>query len=86
MTPHRTCVACGARDAQDALMRFVRAGEALHLDAGRRAPGRGGYLHRSVGCHERFARSRGVIRSLRWAPDAAARAALLAAMARSEAR
>ncbi|HWP66839.1 MAG TPA: YlxR family protein [Candidatus Limnocylindria bacterium] len=74
----RTCVGCGRRAAKVELQRFVRAGEQLRLDPARRAPGRGAYLHRDGECARRFARGKGLVRSLRWAPGAAARAALAA--------
>lgn len=61
------------------MVRIVRdaAGE-LHLDERRTAPGRGGYLHRSADCWTRFARGKGMIRSLGSAVERTARAALVA--------
>ena len=65
MTPVRTCIGCGRRDAQDRLVRIALADGRLALDPDRRTPGRGGYLHRDPACGEQFVRRRGPIRSLR---------------------
>jgi predicted RNA-binding protein YlxR (DUF448 family) len=65
----RTCVGCGASDAQAALRRFVMVGQVLRFDGMRRAPGRGAYLHPQTACGEAFVRRRGVVRSLRQTPD-----------------
>lgn len=87
MTPIRTCVGCGARAPQAALIRFVAAADALALDEPRRAGGRGAYLHREERCWSVFARRRGVVRSLRSSPQRAAREHLVAALgAHGEAR
>ena len=43
--PLRTCVGCGTRAPQSALMRFTATAEGLRADVGRRAAGRGAYLH-----------------------------------------
>jgi len=48
------------------------------LDMTRRAGGRGGYLHRSRECWDRFAGRKGMLRSLRATIDRPARAALIA--------
>jgi len=62
----RTCLGCGARDERGALLRIAMAGERVELDAARRLPGRGGYLHPRTGCLESFAASRvGEFRSLK---------------------
>ena len=65
MTPVRSCIGCGRRDAQGRLVRIVVVDGRLALDPDRRAPGRGGYLHRDPACGEAFVRRRGPIRSLR---------------------
>jgi predicted RNA-binding protein YlxR (DUF448 family) len=81
MTSERTCVACGARGPKSELRRFVRDAEELRLDPTQSAPGRGAYLHDDAECTKRFARGRGPVRTLRWAPSASARAVLAASVA-----
>lgn len=72
---------CGAAAPQAGLLRVVRTVEGdLQLDPGRRAGGRGGYLHRQRYCWDRFARRKGPLRSLRATVDRAARSALVAAL------
>lgn len=79
-TPIRTCVGCGTRAPQAALVRFVAAGEGLRLDPPRRAPGRGAYLHRHPECWTAFVRRRGPVRSLRLTPAAGERERLVASL------
>lgn len=81
MTPVRTCVGCGRRDARTALVRFVASGAELRPDVAGRLPGRGAYLHRAAACHEGFMSRRGPIRSLRSTVGREARAALVAVLA-----
>ena len=76
--PVRTCVGCGGRAPQRALLRFAGGPAGLHLDGRRRAPGRGAYLHASPECWRAFTRRRGPVRSLRSTPAPAERAALVA--------
>ena len=78
--PVRTCVGCGARDAQAVLRRFVGEGDGLRLDARRRAPGRGAYLHARAECWDAFLRRRGPIRSLRRSIGHTERARLITAL------
>ena len=85
MTPIRTCVGCGVRAPKDALLRMVAAPDGLSLDAARRAPGRGAYLHRAPTCWEAFVRRRGPVRSLRRAPSRLERERLVATLAAMEA-
>jgi len=62
----RTCLGCSARAPQRALLRLaLDATGAAVPDPGRRAGGRGGYLHRDTLCWERFATRKGPVRSLR---------------------
>lgn len=82
MTSIRTCIGCGQRAAKAALRRVVRDTDRLELDAAKRAPGRGGYLHADVACLRRFARGKGPIRSLRWSPGPAERTRLAASVER----
>jgi predicted RNA-binding protein YlxR (DUF448 family) len=70
---------CGVSAPQIGLLRVVRSADgALQLDTTRRAGGRGGYLHRSRECWDRFAGRKGMLRSLRATIDRPARAALIA--------
>ncbi len=66
--PVRTCIGCGKRAAQRALVRVVANGETLVPDVRRCAPGRGAYLHPQRACWLAFARRRGPVRSLRMTP------------------
>jgi hypothetical protein len=61
--PVRTCVGCGRKAAQRALVRFAAVGG--QLEAGRRVPGRGAYTCRSRACFERATTCRGFVRTLR---------------------
>jgi predicted RNA-binding protein YlxR (DUF448 family) len=70
---------CGVSAPQIGLLRVVRSADGtLQLDMTRRAGGRGGYLHRSRECWDRFAGRKGMLRSLRATIDRPARAALIA--------
>jgi len=76
--PVRTCVGCGARDAQSSLRRFVATSHGLRLDGRSRAPGRGAYLHLDPTCWTAFTRRRGAVRSLRVSLTPAERERLVA--------
>jgi len=76
--PVRTCVGCGGRAPQRALLRFAGGPAGLRLDRRRRAPGRGAYLHASPECWLAFTRRRGPVRSLGVNLAPAERAALVA--------
>ena len=65
--PTRTCVGCGARAPQRALVRFAAVGGSLR--AGRTLPGRGAYTCRSQSCFEAAARRRAFARALRTSVD-----------------
>jgi uncharacterized protein len=75
-SPFRTFVGCGARAPQQRLVRFVAAAGGLALDARRRLPGRGAWLHREPACWSAFVQRRGEVRSLRTTPSREARQAL----------
>ena len=79
--PVRTCLGCGARAPQADLLRVTATDGVLRVDGARRAPGRGGYLHRDPNCWSAFGRRRGSIRSLRVSVAATERARLIAALA-----
>ena len=81
MSPHvplRTCAGCGERAPQSALVRFTTTPTGLQADAGRRATGRGAYLHREPACWAAFVRRRGAVRSLRRTPPMRERERLIA--------
>jgi len=79
--PIRTCVGCGERAPQRTLVRLVAAADGLALDLpGRRAPGRGAYLHVAPACWTTFARRRGPVRSLRRTPSVDDRTRLVDAL------
>lgn len=52
MVPIRTCVGCRSLTERDSAVRFVLDGDQLVLDAERRMPGRGAWLHPSSECFE----------------------------------
>ncbi len=62
-SPERTCVGCGRKARQSALLRFGSVDGQLTL--GRRVPGRGAYTCRRLVCFERAVASRGFNRVLR---------------------
>jgi uncharacterized protein len=65
VTPIRSCVGCGARSPQATLLRMTWRDGRLQRDAGRRAAGRGAYLHERPACWDAFIARRGPVRSLR---------------------
>jgi len=75
----RSCVGCGERDDQARMVRLVRdpSGRLL-VDAKRSLPGRGAYLHRADACLSRFAKRRGMVRSLHSAVDTPTRVGVVA--------
>ena len=76
-TPVRSCVGCGERGPQAELVRVTWRDGALRRDAGRRAEGRGAYLHGRPSCWETVVARRGPVRSLRAAVPRPAREALV---------
>ncbi len=76
--PVRTCVGCGVRDAQRALVRFGGAEGRLAVRTRAGGPGRSAYLHRAAGCWDAFLRRKGPIRSLRMSPRPGERDRLVA--------
>jgi predicted RNA-binding protein YlxR (DUF448 family) len=61
--PTRTCAGCGRKAEQAELLRFVAPDGVL--TPGRRAPGRGAYTCRKVGCFEQARAGHGFERTLR---------------------
>jgi predicted RNA-binding protein YlxR (DUF448 family) len=61
--PQRTCLGCGKKDGQTALLRVViQNGD---LEVSRLAQGRGGYLHKEETCWDLFLRKKSVVRAFR---------------------
>ena len=77
MTPVRSCMGCGRRAPQPTLIRTTWRDGSVARDVGRRATGRGGYLHADSTCWDAFVGRRGPLRSLRTAVPRAAREALV---------
>ncbi|NLS11096.1 YlxR family protein [Nesterenkonia sp. MY13] len=50
MVPVRTCIGCRQQVEQNTVVRFALEGDQVVLDAQRRKPGRGAWLHPSRGC------------------------------------
>ena len=65
MGPVRTCVGCRATGPRSALLRVVVVQDELVVDAARRMPGRGAWLHPDPGCLEKAERRRAFGRALR---------------------
>ena len=81
----RTCIGCGERDTQGAMLRlWAGAHGELQVLEHRCPPGRTGYLHRRVPCWQRFAARKGKVRSLGRNVDREARAALVEKLLASE--
>ncbi|WP_120005813.1 YlxR family protein [Nesterenkonia muleiensis] len=65
MVPIRTCIGCRSQTEQDSAVRFVLDGDQLVLDAERRMPGRGAWLHPSSECFETALKRRAFNRAFR---------------------
>ena len=64
--PIRTCVACRAPAGKRDLIRLVRAEDgSVMVDAARRAPGRGAYLHADPACYQLARKRRALERALK---------------------
>jgi predicted RNA-binding protein YlxR (DUF448 family) len=64
--PIRTCVGCRRRRPQGELLRVARRPDgSVHVDAGRRGPGRGAYVCPDVQCVVRAIDSGGLRRALK---------------------
>ena len=66
----RTCVVCRAKGTKGALVRVVLREGAIVLDPNQDLPGRGGYVHRSIGCASKMAQPGRWERALRAEPGA----------------
>ncbi|RJN31915.1 YlxR family protein [Nesterenkonia natronophila] len=71
MVPIRTCVGCRSQTEQDSAVRFVLDGDQVVLDAERKRPGRGAWLHRSRQCFETALKRRSFNRAFRKPVDTA---------------
>ena len=60
--PRRTCLGCGAKDDQGRMIR-IRAAVSGELIADKSGLGRGGYLHPTEDCWDRFSRRKSVHRA-----------------------
>ncbi len=60
--PRRTCLGCGAQDVRNLMIR-LRVGAQGQLFADDSGAGRGGYLHRTEACWNKFARRKSVYRA-----------------------
>lgn len=81
--PERTCVGCRAKAPQSDLVRIVRVGDGVQVDAQGVLPGRGAYLHPGrPDCAAQAAKKRALPRALKAVGvDAASCAAALDAVA-----
>lgn len=75
--PTRTCVGCGARDAQGAMLRLRRDAGGIVVAPARGGTGRSAYVHAGASCVRGIARSKGVGRSLRMTVTKEARLELM---------
>ncbi|WBU38330.1 YlxR family protein [Homoserinibacter sp. YIM 151385] len=65
MGPLRTCLGCRQRAPRDSLLRVVARGDRVVADAAARLPGRGAWVHPSLGCIENAVRRKALGRALR---------------------
>src|SRR4029077_16952151 len=52
--PERTCIACMKRDSKSAMIRIAVVNGRVEVDFAARQPGRGGYLHPTLECADKF--------------------------------
>lgn len=77
----RTCLGCMRQDRKDEMVRIVSSVEGLKPDFQGNEPGRGGYLHSSDECLERFVKSRArEFKSLKMKIDRPARSSIVRAI------
>ena len=56
--PERTCIGCMKRDSKSAMIRIAVVNGKVEADFAARRPGRGGYLHPTAECSDRFVASK----------------------------
>ena len=56
--PERTCIACMKRDSKSAMIRIAVVNGKVEADFEARRPGRGGYLHPTLECADKFVASK----------------------------
>jgi uncharacterized protein len=56
--PERTCIACMKRDSKSAMIRIAVVNGKVEADFEARRPGRGGYLHPTFECADKFVASK----------------------------
>jgi predicted RNA-binding protein YlxR (DUF448 family) len=79
--PERTCIGCMKRDAKSAMARIALVNRRVSVDLQAQHQGRGGYLHRSSSCIERFVNSKvKEFKALKSRIDRAARLDIAAAL------
>lgn len=64
-TPVRTCVGCGQRDAQQAMLRLRMSAGTILVEGEAGGTGRSAYLHSRKPCIQGLVKSKGLTRSLR---------------------
>lgn len=69
MVPVRTCVGCRRRGEQEDVVRLALEGSQVVLDAARRKPGRGAWLHPRRSCFEAAISKRAFNRAFRGQVD-----------------
>jgi predicted RNA-binding protein YlxR (DUF448 family) len=78
--PTRTCVGCGRRDRQSAMLRLKHAGQGRVVTASAVREGRSAYVHAAGECVRGLARSKALQKSLRQTIAKEARLALIASL------
>ena len=56
--PERTCIGCMKRDSKSAMIRIALVNGKVEADFAARQPGRGGYLHPTRECADKFVASK----------------------------
>jgi uncharacterized protein len=58
LKPERTCIGCMKKDSKSAMIRIAVVNGKVEVDFAARQPGRGGYLHPTVECADKFVASK----------------------------
>ena len=56
--PERTCIGCMKRDSKSAMIRIAVVNGKVEVDFAAQRPGRGGYLHPTTECADKFVASK----------------------------